>query len=419
MKTPNGTRRVVVTGLGTINPLAHNPHETWKKIVAGESGISRITSFDASEHKTQIGGEVKDFDAEAIFGRRDARRMDRAAHLGLAAAMQAVEEAKIDRMSADEKRNIGVVFGNCIGGFQTAVDNADILFNQGPSRINPFFIPMMLSDSISSRISMTFGLRGSNITVATACASGTNAVGEAARMVAAGVSDIMVTGGGETSLVKLPMAGFDVMGAMSTYNDEPTTASRPFDATRNGFVPSDGATVLVLEEMEHAKARGVHIYGEIIGYGSTADAYHLTAPREDGDGAVESMHIALEEAGIELKEVGYINAHGTSTPLNDRMETVAIKRVFGEHAYDLAVSSTKSMHGHMLGGAGSIEIMLCLLALENQVLPPTINYENPDPELDLDYVPNYARPAQFNVAMSNSFGFGGHNATLIARRYQG
>lgn len=413
-------RRVVITGLGTVNCLGNDVQTTWEKIAAGQSGIGKITYFDASDYKTQIGGEVKDFDAEELFGRRDARRMDRVAHYGLAAAGQAIADAKLDSLNADEKESVGVIMGNGMGGIATTIENAQTLFEQGNTRISPFFVPMMLSDSIPARISMHYGFKGSNMAIATACASSTNSIGEAARMVAAGVSDIMISGGAETAIVPISIAGFNVMGAMCTdRNDEPTRACRPFDITRSGFIPSDGAVIVVLEELEHARARGAHIYGEVVGYGSSADAYHLTAPREDGAGAIQSMNMALEESGLDLTEISYINAHGTSTPLNDRMETIAVKEVFGEHAYNLAMSSTKSMHGHMLGAAGAMEVMVSLLAMQNNMLPPTINYEEPDPELDLDYVANEARPAEIKAFMSNSFGFGGHNATLIVRQVNG
>lgn len=416
MKGSNG-RRVVITGLGTINCLGNNVQTTWEKVAAGQSGIGKITYFDPSEYRTQIGGEVKDFDAEELFGRRDARRMDRVAHYGLAAADEAIQDAKLDTLSEDEKRTVGVIIGNGLGGIATTTENMEIMFERGGTRVSPFFIPMMLTDSTPARISLHYGFQGTNMSLATACASSTNAIGEAARMVAAGVSDIMVSGGAETAIVPISIAGFDVMGAMcNDRNDEPTRACRPFDITRSGFIPADGASIVILEEMEHAKARGAHIYGEVVGYGSSADAYHLTAPREDGAGAVQSMSEAIAESGLDLTDISYINAHGTSTPLNDRMETIAVKTVFGEQAYSLAMSSTKSMHGHSLGAAGALEVLISTMAMQNNILPPTINYEEPDPELDLDYVPNEARPAEIKAFMSNSFGFGGHNASLIVRK---
>ena len=411
----NHQRRVVITGLGTVNPLGNDVASTWRKAAEGQSGIGRITYFDASPYKTQIGGEVREFDADALFGRKDARRMDRVAQYGLASAAQALRDAQLDTLTEAQKRPIGVIIGNGMGGIATTLDAAETMLAQGHGRISPFFVPMMLSDSIPARISMHHGLRGPNMAIATACASSTNAIGEAARMVAAGVADVMVTGGAETAIVPISIAGFNVMGAMSTANDEPERACRPFDRDRNGFVPSDGAAILVLEELAHALGRGVHIYGEVVGYGSSADAYHLTAPREDGLGAVQAMQMALDESGLAPHEIGYINAHGTSTQLNDKAETLAIKQVFGAHAYQLAVSSTKSMHGHLLGAAGALEVLVSLQALAHGFIPPTINYDHPDPVCDLDYVPNVGRATPFNAFMSNSFGFGGHNASLVVR----
>lgn len=410
------TRRVVITGLGTINPLGNDVASSWQKAAAGQSGIGPITYFDASSYKTQIGGEVHNFDADALFGRRDARRMDRVAQYGLAAAEQAIQDAQLNTLTEEQKRPIGVIIGNGMGGIATTLEAAQTLFEQGHGRISPFFVPMMLSDSIPARISMHYNLRGPNMSIATACASSTNAIGEAARMVAAGVADIMVTGGAETAIVPISIAGFNVMGAMSTENEEPTRACRPFDLNRHGFVPADGAAILVLEELEHALGRGVHIYGEVVGYGSSADAHHLTAPREDGLGALQAMRMALDESGLAPHEIGYINAHGTSTQLNDKSETVAIKELFGEYAYSVAISSTKSMHGHLLGAAGALEVVLSLQAMAHNFVPPTINYETPDPICDLDYVPNVGRAAEINAFMSNSFGFGGHNASLVIKR---
>ncbi|MDA0243644.1 MAG: beta-ketoacyl-ACP synthase II [Chloroflexi bacterium] len=412
----NQHRRVVITGLGTINPLGNDVASTWQKTAAGQSGIGRITYFDPSSYKTQIGGEVRDFDPEALFGRKDARRMDRVAQYGLAAAEQALRDAQFDTLSESQKRPIGVIIGNGMGGILSTLEAAQTMFGQGHGRISPFFVPMMLPDSIPARISMHHGLRGPNMSIATACASSTNAIGEAARMVAAGVADVMVTGGAETAIVPISIAGFNVMGAMSVANDDPERACRPFDSERSGFIPSDGAAILVLEELEHALGRGVHIYGEVVGYGSSADAYHLTAPREDGLGAVQAMQMALDESGLAPEQISYINAHGTSTQLNDKSETLAIKHVFGEYAYKLPVSSTKSMHGHLLGAAGALEIVISLQAMAHSFVPPTINYNKPDPVCDLDYVPNVGRSAVINAFMSNSFGFGGHNASLVVKK---
>ncbi len=408
--------RVVVTGLGTINPLGLTVEETWDSVVNGRTGIARLTHFDPSEHKTQFGGEVKGFDQEEHFGRREARRMDRGSALALAATEQALADTNIEAVDPEIKRRIGVIIGTGIGGVGTTVTNQDTYRDKGPLRVSPHFIPMMLPDTTPAKISLTWGFCGPNMAIATACASSTNAIGEAARMVQYGGYKMMIAGGTEAALVPSVLAGFNVMGAMSTWNDRPQEACRPFDSERNGFVPGEGAAVVILEELEHALARGAHIYGELIGYGASADAFHITAPKEDGSGAAESMQLAIDRAGIAPDGIDYINAHGTSTVLNDRMETRAIKNVFGESAYDVAISSTKSMHGHLLGGAGALEVTISLLAMKNSMLPPTLNYTTPDPELDLDYVPNTARPKEIRAFMSNSFGFGGHNATLLFRK---
>ncbi len=416
MPQMRAARRVVVTGMGTINPLGHTVQETWDNAVNGRSGIGPLTQFDTTDHKTQFGGEVKGFDAEEVFGRRDARRMDRVTQLAMYAARQALDDARFDQVEEETRRRTGVIIGSGIGGIASTLENQNLMLDKGPSRVSPHFIPMMLPDSIPARISLEWGLCGPNMSIATACASSTNAIGEAAGMIAYGGYDMMLTGGAEAALLPVVIAGFNVMGAMSTWNDRPLEACRPFDLDRNGFIPSEGAAILMLEDYEHAVARGASIYGEVIGYGATADAYHVTAPREDGAGAAESMRIALERSGLKSTDIDYINAHGTSTELNDRMETLAIKDVFGEHAYDLAVSSTKSMHGHLLGGAGALECLISLMAMAHSLLPPTLNYTTPDPELDLDYVPNQARSKNIRAFMSNSFGFGGHNATLICAK---
>ncbi len=412
-------RRVVVTGMGTINCLGHNVADTWQKIAAGECGIGPIEQFDTTGHKTQIGGEVKGFVASEHFSKRDARRIDRVSQLAVVAAREALADAKFDTLPEKTRARTGVVIGTGIGGIYSSTDNMKTMLEKGPSRVSPHYVPMMLPDTSPARISLEFGLRGPNMALATACASSTNAIGETARMVALGGQDVMVTGGTEAALNPLTLAGFNNMGAMSTWNDRPLVASRPFDLERSGFVPGEGAAILVLEALEHALARGAHIYGEIIGYGSTADAFHITAPDENGIGAIESMEMAFERAGIGPEAVDYINAHGTSTKLNDQMETRAVKKLFGDRAYEVPMSSTKGMHGHLLGAGGALEFVICLKAVENGLLPPTINYTVPDPELDLDYVPNVAREADINVFMSNSFGFGGHNATLIGRKFVG
>lgn len=406
-------RRVVITGLGTLNPLGNDVAATWEALQAGKSGISRISQFDATDHKVQIAGEVKGFDPVAHFGRKDARRMERISQLALAAANQALEDAKLNGVDRDR---VGVALGSGVGALSAMVENTHVLQEKGPSRISPFFMPMMLPDTPAATISIAHGFRGPNMAIATACASGNNALGEAARTIAVGAADVMVAGGSEACIMPLAIAAFSVMGALSTRNDAPEEASRPFDSERDGFVSSEGAAMLILESLAHAQERGARIYGELLGYGSSADAYHVSMPADDGGGAALAMQRALDDAGLAAADIDYINAHGTSTPLNDKSETKAIKRVFGERAYDVPVSSTKSMHGHLLGAAGALEALICLLALDAGVAPPTINYTFPDADCDLDYVPNVAREVSMGTAMSNGFGLGGHNATLILGR---
>jgi 3-oxoacyl-[acyl-carrier-protein] synthase II len=408
-------RRVVVTGLGTLTPLGHDAATTWDAIRAGRSGIGPITLFDAGQYETRIAGEVKGFDPVARFGRKEARRMARLTQLALAAAEDALADAGLHDDPA-ARAGAGVIVGSGMGALDPIHEAADTLAARGPGRLSPFFVPMMLADTPAATISIAHGLTGPNLAVYTACASGNNAIGEAAATIRRGAADVMIAGGAEACILPLALAGFGVMGAISTRNDEPQRASRPFDAGRDGFVVSEGAALLVLEEREHALARGATVYGEILGYGSSADAYHITMPGEAGEGAAAAMAAALADAGLTTAAVDYINAHGTSTPLNDRAETAAIKRLFGEHAYGLPVSSTKSMTGHLLGAAGALEAVLCLLALRDGLIPPTINYEELDPACDLDYVPNAARPADLRVVMSNAFGLGGHNATLVLGR---
>ena len=404
-------RRVVVTGLGTYNPLGNDVETTWEKIRRGESGIAPITHFDTVDFKTQFAGEVKEFDPVALFGRKEARRLERISQLALAAANQALEDATVN--GALERDRVGVALGSGVGALSAMVENAETLREKGPNRVSPFFMPMMLPDTPAAKISIAHGFRGPNMAVATACASGNNALGEAARIIQRGEADMMVAGGAEACIIPLAVAAFSVMGALSTRNEEPERASRPFDSDRDGFVTSEGAAILILEELEHAQARGAMIYGEFLGYGSSADAYHISMPANDGGGATLAMQRALEDAGLGPDGIDYINAHGTSTPMNDRSETMAIKRVFGERAYDIPVSSTKSMHGHLLGAAGALEALICIKAMQEGLLPPTINYETPDAECDLDYVPNEARAATVRVAMSNGFGLGGHNASIV------
>ena len=411
------SRRVVVTGMGCISPVGNNVNETWESILAGRSGAAMITHFDASKHKTRFAAEVKGFDPVLMFGAREARKMDRFTQFATAVAMEALEQAglQIDESNRDR---VGVVIGSGIGGIGTLLDQAEVMRERGPDRVSPFLVPMMISDSAPGMLAIRFGARGPNMALATACASGNNAIGEALEMVRRGAADVMIAGASEAALVPVAMAGMNVMTALSTRNDDPQTASRPFDKERDGFLMGEGAGILILESLEHAQARGARILGEITGYGTTDDAHHISAPAENGAGAAIAMKLALQNANLEAGEIQYINAHGTSTPLNDKSETAAIKTVFGEQAYNIPVSSTKSMTGHLLGASGAIEAVFCIQAIREETLPPTINYRTPDPECDLDYVPNHPRKASPRHVMSNSFGFGGHNATLIFSRFE-
>ena len=408
--------RVVVTGMGTYNPLANDVATTWERIVKGESGIDTITQFDASEYKTTFAGEVKGFDPNALFGRKEVRRISRVTQLALAATQQALDDANLN--GTVDKDRVGVVLGSGMGSLEPVIDNVNVYNQRGPYRVSPFFVPMALADTPAAMISIAHGFRGPNMSVATACATGNNVIGEAAKIVQRGDADMMIAGGSEACILPLVIAGFSVMQAMSTRNDAPKEAIRPFDKERDGFVVSEGSAVLVLESLDHALARGAHIYGEILGYGTSADAYHISMPAANGEGAMKSMENAIRDAEIRPEDVQYINAHGTSTELNDKGETAGIKAVFGEHAYDLAVSSTKSMHGHLLGAAGVMEAVVCMKSIENGIIPPTINYTTPDPLCDLDYVPNTPRQADLNIVMSNGFGLGGHNATLVMGKYK-
>jgi 3-oxoacyl-[acyl-carrier-protein] synthase II len=409
--------RVVITGMGAITPLGNDVETFWRNVVAGRSGVGPITLFDASAMKTRIAAEVKGFDPEAWFGRKEARRMDRYAQFALAATQQALQDARLDPAHVDRER-VGVILGTGIGGIGALVQGVETLMTRGPDRISPFMVPMMLADTAPGLIAIAYGFRGPNMAVVTACASGTNAIGEAMHLIRRGDADVVIAGGAEAAILPVAVAAFNVMGAISTRNEEPERASRPFDRTRDGFVMGEGAGILVLERLEHARARGARIYAEAVGYGTSADAYHITAPLENGEGAALAMRRALADAGLSPRDIDYINAHGTSTPLNDKSETQAIKAVFGEAAYDVPISSTKSMIGHLLGAAGAVEAIVCIRAITDGVIPPTINYEHPDPECDLDYVPNVARRRPVRTAMSNSFGFGGHNACVIFRRYE-
>ncbi|HZJ24283.1 MAG TPA: beta-ketoacyl-ACP synthase II [Anaerolineales bacterium] len=410
-------RRVVVTGMGCISPVGNNVADTWSAILAGKSGSGMITLFDASKHKTRFAAEVKGFDAVALFGPREARKMDRFTQFATVATMEALEQSglKIDEANRDR---VGILIGTGIGGIGTLLDQADVMRERGPDRVSPFLIPMMISDSAPGMLAIRVGARGPNMAIATACASGNNAIGDAVETIRRGSADVMIAGGAEAALVSVAMAGMNVMGALSTRNDDPQTASRPFDKERDGFLMGEGAGMLILESLEHAQARGANILAELNGYGTTDDAHHISAPAENGAGAAMSMKLALENANLKVDDIGYINAHGTSTPLNDKSETAAIKTVFGEQAYAIPVSSTKSMTGHLLGASGAVEAVFSILALREGVLPPTINYQTPDPQCDLDYVPNQPRKASPRHAMSNSFGFGGHNATLIFSRFE-
>lgn len=410
-------KRVVVTGLGCISPLGNNVQTTWKNILAGSSGVGPITHYDASEYKTKFAAEVKGFDGNEIFGSREARRMDRFSQLAVATALQAIEDAGL-KISDDNRDHIGVIIGTGIGGLATLFEQMQVFTERGPMRVSPFLVPMMLPDSAAGMVAINLGVRGPNLAVVTACATGTNAVGEAGEVIRRGQADVMLAGGSEAAVVPIAMAGLGVMTALSTFNEDPQRASRPFDRNRDGFVMGEGAAVLVLESLEHALNRKAHILAELSGYGSTNDAYHISAPAENGAGAAICMQMALDDAQLQAGDISYINAHGTSTPLNDKSETAAIKTVFKEKAYQIPISSTKSMTGHLLGASGALEALFCVKALQDCMLPPTINYETPDPECDLDYVPNQARPAQVQHIMSNSFGFGGHNATIILSRHE-
>lgn len=410
-------RRVVVTGLGCITPVGNNVKDTWEALLSGKSGAGMITHFDASRHKTKFAAEVKGFDPVAMFGPREARKMDRFTQLATAATMEALEQSglKIDESNRDR---VGVVIGTGIGGIGTLMEQADILRERGPERVSPFLVPMMISDSAPGMLAIRFGVRGPNMAIATACASGNNAIGEATEMIRRGAADAMIAGGSEAALVSVAMAGMNVMTALSTRNEDPLTASRPFDKERDGFLMGEGAGILILEALESAQARGATILAELSGYGATDDAHHISAPAENGAGAAMSMKIALDDAKLTINDIEYINAHGTSTPLNDKSETAAIKTVFGEQAYQIPISSTKSMTGHLLGASGAVEAVFSVLAICEGMLPPTINYQTPDPECDLDYIPNQARQVSPRHVMSNSFGFGGHNATIVISRYE-
>ncbi len=409
-------RRVVITGLGALTPVGNTAEEFWSALIHGRSGIGPITRFDATGYPTRIAGEVRGFDALRYLDRKEARRLDPYLQYAMACSVMAVEDAALDVGKLDATR-FGVLIGSGIGGITTLLESHQTLLAKGPDRVSPFFIPMLIINMASGLVSMRFGAKGPNSAVVTACATGNHAIGDALRLIQRGDADVMIAGGAEAIIVPLCIAGFCSMKAMSTRNDDPERASRPFDADRDGFVCGEGGGIVVLESLEGARRREARIYAEVIGYGLTGDAHHMTAPDPEGDGALRAMQAALADAAIEPADIGYINAHGTSTPYNDKFETLAIKRLFGDHAHRLAVSSTKSMTGHLIGAAGGVEAIATALALHHGVLPPTINYETPDPDCDLDYVPNQARKQDVELALSNAFGFGGTNATLVFRKY--
>ena len=412
-------RRVVITGMGAVTPLGLDVPTTWANLIAGKSGVSAITSWDASKYDCRFAAQVKDFEPRKhFFNEKDARRADRYAQLAMASAKEAVRHGGLDPQKLELDR-VGVLVGSGIGGLESLGKQDELLITKGPGRVSPFMIPMMISNMAAGLISMEFGFAGPNFSVVTACATSNNCIGEAWRLIRDNEADVILAGGSEAACVPLGMSGFAAMRALSTRNDEPERASRPFDRDRDGFVMGEGAGVVIVEELEHAKKRGANILVELTGYGMSADAYHMTSPAPGGIGAVRAMQHTLSRAKAPVEKVDYINAHGTSTPVGDVTETEAIKAVFGEHAKKLAVSSTKSMTGHLLGAAGAAELIFCIKAIEHNILPPTINLDNPDPACDLDYVPHKAREARIDTAMSNSFGFGGHNATLIVERFVG
>ncbi len=410
--------RVVITGMGVISPLGLDVENFWTNLTSGISGVDYITFFDTENYTTRIAAEIKDFNPTDFLEKKEARRMDRFTHFAMAAAGQAIKDADLKLETLNRER-IGVILGSGIGGIGTLEEQHNILINRGPDRISPFFITMLIPNMGAGQIAIAYGLRGYNMATVSACASSNNALGDAYSLIKQGYADAMIAGGAEAPITPLAIAGFCSMKAMSTYNEEPKKASRPFDLNRDGFIIGEGAAMLVLEKLEHALARGAKIYAEIAGYGCTCDAYHITAPEPDGKGATKAMELALLDAGVLTSDVDYINTHGTSTPLGDKVESVAIKNLFNGSTGHLAVSSTKSMTGHLLGAAGGVEAVICVMTICKKVVPPTINYDHPDPECDLDYVPNKARPVPVKIALNNSFGFGGHNVSLLFREFEG
>ena len=412
-------RRVVITGLGTVSPVGNDVPSFWEALVAGRSGAAPITAYDASEQAIQIATEVKGFDPAALLGRRETKRTDRFVQLTMASADEAIADAGLTFDGDGDHRNVGVIMGTGIGGLCTVIDNLDAMRSRGPRRVSALMIPMMMPNAAAGHIAIKYGLHGMALAMVSACATSNNVIGEGGECIRRGTADVMICGGGESVMHPLALAALSNMGAVSRRNDEPERASRPFDADRDGFVMGEGAAALVLEALDHAEARGARIYAELVGYGSSCDAFHITAPDRDGAGAALSMELALNDGGLGPEEIEYINAHGTSTPLNDPVETMAIRTVFGKYADKVPISSTKSMVGHLMGAAGAVEAVACVKTLETGTIHPTINYETPDPACDLDYVPNVARETYPRTALSNSFGFGGHNATLIFSRWEG
>ncbi len=408
--------RVVITGMGVLSPVGLNLKSYWNALCAGKSGVGAITKFDVDSFSVKIGAELKNFDPSEYLDRKELKRMDDNAQYAVIAAGMAIEDSGI-KLNEENLERIGVIMGTGVGGIWTFENQHSNLINKGPGRVSPFFIPMMIADMAPGHISMIHGLKGPNYTTVSACSSGGHGIGDAFRTLQYGDADVMVTGGTEASISPMAVAGFSNMKALSTRNNDPERASRPFDSGRDGFVLGEGAGMVVLETLNHAKKRNAKIYGELAGYAATADAYHLTHPHESGEGAVRAMRLALNNAGLELDEIDYINAHGTSTPLNDKIETLAIKNVFGEHAQNLSISSTKSLIGHLLGASGGVEFIATVLSVANDHVHPTINYEVPDPECDLDYVPNKSRDKVIRAALTNSFGFGGHNVSLVVKKY--
>ncbi|RXI98259.1 beta-ketoacyl-[acyl-carrier-protein] synthase II [Anaerobacillus alkaliphilus] len=409
--------RVVITGLGAVTPLGNTVASTWENVVAGKSGIGKLTRVDATQFPTVVAAELKDFDPGHYMDKKEARKMDRFTQYAVASAIMAVEDAKLDINESNADR-IGVWIGSGIGGMETYEQQFAIFQEKGHRRVSPFFVPMLIPDMASGQVSITLGAKGINSCTVTACASGANSIGDAFKVIERGDADVMITGGCEAPITNMAMAGFSAAKALST-NPDPATASRPFDLNRDGFVMGEGGAILVLESLDHAQKRGAAIYAEIVGYGATGDAYHITAPAPEGEGGVRAMRMALKDAGLNPEDIDYMNAHGTSTHYNDKYETLAIKQVFGEYATKLAVSSTKSMTGHLLGAAGAIEAIFSVKAIVDGIIPPTINYHTPDPECDLDYVPNEARKQEVRAVLSNSLGFGGHNATLVFKKFNG